>query len=176
MSRVMLFNRVYPKGHPRQGEPTHFVEKVWESIGYFPTNEIIELLPDEYLNYLRKDSETIYPKHTTIRAGHRWKAGDWFSPRVWGTNINPKTGKSGPYHSNQIAFAPDIQIKKVWSFDVVVGLFFINKDYYAYPWLEYSPKVNTLAENDGLLHDDFLDYFPGEFHGQIITWSEEIKY
>jgi len=31
MSRVITFSRAFPKGHPKQGEPTHFVEQLVNS-------------------------------------------------------------------------------------------------------------------------------------------------
>ncbi len=187
MSRVITFSRTYPKGHPRQGEPTYFVEKVWESIGYVPSKEIIELLPDEYMNYLRRDSETIYPKHTTIRAGHNWKAGDWFSPRVWGTDINPKTGRSGPYNSKQIQFAPDIQIKKVWDFKIIYTdnpllyqVLLNGQVIYEVEccqiFVDGFDTIKMIAENDGLDYNDFLHWFIDDFDGQIICWNENINY
>jgi hypothetical protein len=106
-------------------------------------------------------------KHHTIRAGHRWKEGDWFSPRVW-------SGKS--YASKQIQFAPDIQIKKIWNFDVD-------------PWESYVinskplcySEFKAVALNDGFTAGDDLELWlnvkRGEaFNGQIICWNENIEY
>lgn len=77
MSRVLTFSRVYPSYHPKAGEPTYFVEKIWQSIPglYRDTNLPGDVLFDEQYRYLRNDFTA---KYHTIRAGHRWKAGDWF--------------------------------------------------------------------------------------------------
>lgn len=184
MSRVMTFSRLFPKGHHRAGKPTYFVEKIWNSIGF---ENAIESKFDEIHSLTGYDADFIQRffdtlgytdgvKHHTIRAGHRWKVGDWFSPRVWGNDINPKSGRSGPYHSKQITFAPDIQIKKVWEFDVD-------------PWDAYVvnrkplslSELKTVALNDGFENlDDFEMYLnvkPKDlFQGQIICWNENINY
>lgn len=37
MSKVRTFSRYFPKGHPKEGQPTFFVEKFWkglQTIGY----------------------------------------------------------------------------------------------------------------------------------------------
>jgi hypothetical protein len=129
--RVITFSQTFPTYHPRRGEPTGFVEKILNG-----------------------------QKVHTIRAGHRWKAGDWFNPRVW-------SGK--PYTSKQITFAPDIQVKKVWNIQRDdYGIFSIEgKDIYG---------IDTLAKNDGLTTDDLWRWIKWPMEGQIICWSDEIKY
>lgn len=157
MSKVLTFSRVFPSYHPRKGEPTYFVEKVVKSLHwdrpYPPVDIRADFDSDVYIN--------ARAKHHTIRAGHRWKAGDMFSPRVW-------SGK--PYASKQIQFAPDIEVKKVWSF---------YKDEYKWCMLEQF-NLESIAFNDGLSVVDFLDWFtlaPGKtFDGQIICWNENINY
>lgn len=110
MSKVLTFSRVYPSYHPKAGQPTYFVEKIVKSLHWDRPHPPVDIRADFdsdiYIN--------VQPKHHTIRAGHRWKVGDWFRPVVWGNDINPKSGRSGPYHSKQIIFAPDIQVKKTW--------------------------------------------------------------
>ena len=91
MSRVITFSRHYPSYHPRKGELTYFEYKVCRSIWdlkLFSDSDLI-YYPDfpAYVAYGHP------PKCHTIRAGHRFKPGDWFSPRVW-------SGK--PYNSKQI--------------------------------------------------------------------------
>lgn len=96
-------------------------------------------------------------KWHTIRLGHRFKEGEYFSPRVW-------SGK--PYNSKQIVLAPDVMVKKVWSF-------------YKDPWQWKIPgTVEELSKNDGLSLVDFLDWFDSKkpFDGQIICWSDKIQY
>jgi hypothetical protein len=100
MSRVITFSRYFPAHHPRCGESTYFVEKIWASL---ETSFLDQLADEDRIFNPRLSLDVFAPKHHTIRAGHRFKAGDWFSPRVW-------SGK--PYNSKQIQFAPDIQVKK----------------------------------------------------------------
>jgi len=177
MIRVLTFSRVFPSYHPRAGEPTYFVEKIWNSICW--DNGIPEQqFPIPYhigIDFRNTDEK----KNHTIRAGHRWKAGDWFSPRVWSDK---------PYRSKQIAFAPDIEVKKVWNFDIRfedvdrsfnVILNGINIYYEGPHGLGGSDKINWIPANDGLSNTDFFDWFKWpnhEFSGQIICWNESINY
>lgn len=132
--KVITFSLKFPKGHPREGEFTYFVPKIWDG---------------------RK-------KHT-IRAGHRWKVGDTFSPRHW-------MGK--PYASKQSQFSEPITIKKIWDFDIdpLTGNYLLNGRELRYH------EVKAVAENDGLECSDFECWFPKEFRGQIICWDETVEY
>lgn len=154
MSKVIIFSRVFPANHPKAGQPTYFVEKFLSSINYINNDE-------ERLFNPRLSVDRFGPKHHTIRAGSRWKAGDKFSPRVW-------SGK--PYNSKQIIIAPDIEIKKVWNFEIKNGQLLLG----GYAIYQYA----DVAENDGLSGEDFLAWFrfPKPFTGQIICWSDKIKY
>ncbi len=159
MSRVMTFSRVFPSYHPKAGEPTYFVEKIWESIKMKDPDYISQFIWGDWLD------QKFEPKHHTIRAGHRWKVGDKFSPRV-------RSGK--PYQSKQIIIAPDIEVKKVWN---------IRIDYIVH-WIDSSGRMfaiddDELAKNDGLGIQDFVDWFDtrnGPFIGQIICWNDSIEY
>lgn len=183
MSRVLTFSRVYPSYHPKAGQPTRFIEKIYASLadnvpGFKIPNDANALWDwHEYYN-------CVEPKHHTIRAGHRWKVGDWFSPRVWGNDINPKTGRSGPYHSKQIIIAPDIPVKKIWDFDIDGTDFYLNGRH-EFALTGDGFDFMDLAENDGLHHIDLQDWFTmspdfkkkgSHFDGQIICWNESIEY
>lgn len=157
MSRVITFSIFYPKYHPRKGKYTFFIEKI-------------------FAGFTIPNDSGFKPKHTTIRKGKRWKVGDLFSPRVWDTNINQKSGRSGPYHSNQIVVMEDLLIKKVWDFEITKrGDFVLNDD------IIPIGKVMEIAINDGFdTLDDFYRWFNlklGEsFSGQIICWNANINY
>lgn len=167
MATVRTFSTAFPKGHLRAGEPTYFVEKIWECIG-LPSVEYTKHLPDQYINFLRRDSETIWPKGHTIRGSKFFKKGNYFSPRIW----------SGvPYNSKQIAIAPDVLIHNAWDFKIDKwGSIYINKKHYAY--------YGDICKNDGLSPIDFRSWFkmPDDdawmkpFAGQIICWDENISY
>lgn len=159
MAKVITFSPFFPGYHPRKGEQTHFIEMVVKSFAQcgIPTGEF-----DEYRHFDEEFYETCEPKGHTVRAGHRFSAGEKFSPRVW-------AGR--PYNSQQIIIAPDVEIKSVWNF----------RTYTAGPiYLEgLTPyDLDLLAKNDGLSKQDFLDWFryPGPFDGQVICWDEKIKY
>jgi hypothetical protein len=175
MSKVITFSRYFPAYHPRKGQPTEFVEKIWNSmpdIDFEKVGESNQHLPepefDLFLNELRP---TDIMKHHTIRAGNRWKAGDKFSPRVW-------SGK--PYNSKQIIIAPDIEIKKVWPVEIWIALGCI---YIAMPTSDRTHLMlpfRDVATNDGLSFVDMQYWFnvkPNKpFNGQIICWADHIEY
>jgi hypothetical protein len=167
--KVLKFSRHFPKGHPKAGQPTWFVEKVeacladtlpgWEMSKTFTLHEW-----DAYYN-------CVLPKHHTIRAGNRWKAGDMASLRVWSDK---------PYRSKQIEFA-QVEVKKVWEFSISYGNYSIDTIQQG----SFIPDIEleTLANNDGLYVDDFWSWFnihpkkEGEvFKGQIICWSDKIDF
>ena len=173
MSKVITFSRYFPAYHPRKGEPTYFVEQIYN--GFYSKNNLMD-----YPNGLDVNDFVKGIKHHTIRAGNRWKVGDKFSPRVW-------SGK--PYNSKQIIIAPDIEIKKVWNFEIQIDPFLPMED------CAYVLKINDkyeneettfstikeLAKNDGLTPEDFINWFIHSpkvevFSGQIICWNENIIY
>jgi len=170
--KVITFSRFYPAYHPRKGEPTEFIEKIWKGV-YEDSSDVPfpHELAGVWSAYCEMDN--LIPKYHTIRAGNRWKVGDWFSPRVW-------SGK--PYKSKQIEFAPPIQVKKVWELEIEVGkkywFFKLNGEDISNEKENFNIDEFTelLAKNDGLLLSDFLNWFPKSFTGQIICWNDKIEY
>ena len=169
MAKVITFSRTFPSYHPRKGQPTHFVEAFYKSLYLMKT--IPKELEDFFVHEKFINGLT---KHHTIRAGRRFKKGDLFSPRVWGDDINPKSGKSGPYHSKQVILAQDTEIKQVWDIEINKdGFIRIGSDIRV---LSFGNETK-LAENDGLTRDDLFEWFAKlPFSGQIICWNENIKY
>jgi hypothetical protein len=168
MSKVITFSRYFPAHHPRKGEPTYFVEQIYN--GVYSINDWSDALgsPTNYTMNLNAKITGI--KHHTIRAGNRWKVGDKFSPRVW-------SGK--PYNSKQIIIAPDIEIKRVWDVNFrirgSINFRIVNHRHH----FDHE-KMKLLAKNDGLSYDDFMAWFCNgkdwDFKGQIICWNENIIY
>jgi hypothetical protein len=169
MSRVITFSRVFPAYHPKAGQPTGFIEKIFHSI----YKDKPSMFFDAKLGNIWLDPHLTGEKHHTIRNGNRWKVGDKFSPRVW-------SGK--PYNSKQIIIAPDIEIKKIWDVKVEKEVYYnentgvkvitkisING---AHKTANYEP----LAKNDGLSLDDLCHWFAKPMIGQIICWNENIEY
>lgn len=173
MSRVITFSQTFPAYHPKAGQPTYFVEQIWnglismELMGYDTRLD----LPTSFLNSLSKEDH-LYKFHT-IRLGNRWKVGDKFSPRIW-------SGK--PYRSKQITIAPDIEVKKVWDFKIEKYHDGYWIDFGAYklpPFIDFeNTGLSLLAMNDGLSVEDLLLWFkyPKPLEGQIICWNENIYY
>jgi hypothetical protein len=166
MAKVITFSQTFPDYHPKKGQPTNFV------VGFHKSLFEMGLIPqDFYMSVNLASVKNILSKHHTIRKGNRFKKGDFFSPRVWGTDVNPKSGRSGPYHSKQIILAPDTQIKKVWKINISAkGAIYIDNI--------FTPKsVDEIANNDGLCRQDFDNWFNKlPFEGQIICWNDEIDY
>lgn len=157
--RVITFSTKFPSYHPRKGEPTFFVEKIYKSTGIINSAGIFSVNNEVY--------GSCEPKHHTIRAGNRWKVGDYFSPRVW-------SGK--PYASKQIEFAPPIQIKKIW--DIIIERDIESRgDFNIIMFgISYS-GIKDIAINDGLSVADFMSWFnKSVFKGQIICWNDQVNY
>lgn len=164
--KQMMFARTFPAYHPKAGQPTHFIEKIWAALADMGKVEtVIDAPAHEYFERFPADFQSDYvgkPKWHTIRAGERWKVGDMFSPRVW-------SGK--PYRSKTITIAPPITVEKIWRVLMTkIGIIYIDGRIFE--------KVEILAANDGLTGDDFNDWFPANqhFEGQIICWNKNIEY
>lgn len=176
MSKVITFSRNFPSYHLKEGKPTYFVEKLLKSL------YIITPLMEEYFANLNPDYPEIsdfrgsllhpmnfHPKYHTIRAGRRFKKGDYFSPRIWSAK---------PYNSKQIILASDIEIKNTWDIEIEMPIrkFQLTND--EGTWWQYD-KGNTIqqiATNDGLEIEELWNWFPKTFEGQIICWNENIQY
>lgn len=174
--RPIMFSRVYPKYHPKSGQPTWFVEKIWKSLWettnfqgmgdyeanyqqYFPVGD----LPEENIHFHLAKSHT-------IRAGNRWKIGDYFSPRVWAGTA---------YRSPQVPFAPPIKIEKKWQFIISKDGYRLNGNGSA--GIITLDQLGKIATNDGLETDDLEQWFApygknGEEECQIICWNSNIEY
>lgn len=165
MARVITFSTQHPKNHPKEGQPTWFVEKTISSFMHvIPDWKMPETLKED-VHYDRMGIFTLREKHHTIRQGNRFKIGDKFSPRIW-------SGK--PYASPQVILSEDITIRKVWSIE-------IKSDVVISVHIDGVPlngsEIVELADNDGLSLSDFNGWFQGkDFTGQIICWNDKIDY
>lgn len=184
MSKVITFSQVFPTYHPMKGQPTYFVEKFnnWafnnleepeagfqnylDALEFFNPSIDLSLLEQFANSLVGAVTET---KNHTIRAGNRWREGEYFSPRVW-------SGK--PYNSKQIVIAPDVEIKKEWSFEIHDGVFSIGNKLYDGEIESHHELLEMIALNDGLSKYDFVNWFDfkKDFSGQIICWNDEISY
>ncbi len=178
MARVITFSRRFPVTHPKKGQPTHFINSLWNSPSIWPgtvwlednSGDIAAIRP-EIEEWMNLESILKTKKNHTIRAGQRHKAGDFFSPRVW---------SEGPYQSPQVKIGADTRIVKTWN--IYMDLCPDPEHY----WLDVifiNGEISTdveivkkLAKNDGLSEQDFRDWFKKPFSGQIICWNEAIEY
>lgn len=184
MARVVTFSTRFPGYHFRKGEPTFFVEKFLKSCYNQSVLEAIKkspLIKSKLVDL--KVFQDCDPKHTTIRVikKRKWKAGDKFSPRVWGDDINPKSGRSGAYHSKQIIIAPDTEIKKVWDVDIWMD------DCHCHIGIAEGEMTigllsfGEVAKNDGLTFEELKAWFrlkPNQepIKAQILCWNNSVKY
>ena len=179
MAKVITVSEKFPAYHPKKDKPTYFKQQIWGSLynqGFDLTKQIKD--PETYMfnNWFNRR-----PKNHTVRLGRRWKTGDTASIRVWGTDINPKSGRIGPYHSKQIIIAPDVEV-------TVYNIIISCNQYMFQPMKptgtpdEYILiSSGELALNDGLSLEDFTSWFnpkgkKQEIEAQIICWNKNIKY
>jgi len=167
MAKVITFSRQFPKGHPKEGQPTYFVEKLIKGFPKYsgndftalksePSKDLWALLPIEFEKFT-----SFNPKYHTIRVGKRFKEGDFFSPRVW---LNK------PYTSPQVTIAPDIKIVK--TIDIGLRIRGDFKEFYCNDEDLTGTSISLIASNDGLELNDFLNWFTKPFDGQIICWRD----
>jgi hypothetical protein len=176
--KVLTCSRNFPKGHPKAGQPTYFVEKIWNGF-----RDESRWLPDSFQQWIENYGQVLKGdeyltalaireiKLTTIRAGSRWKAGDMASLRIW---------SGAPYRSKQVEFA-QVKVKRTWAVEINVSqtspVILIENRLLTYE------AGKELAANDGLLLTDFISWFniypkkkAAGFTGQIICWSDKIDY
>ena len=179
MAKIITFSTKFPAYHPKAGQPTYFVEKILSGLLKMESKGIADAIYEsgKSLSYNDVDSflevvESQTPKFHTIRAGHRFKVGDMFSPRIW-------SGR--PYNSPQIVIAPNLKVEKVWDFEMSV-LKAAGFDKYMIQYFINGKQIDNkklllkLATNDGLSEYDLIHWFDKAFKGQIICWSKNVNY
>lgn len=154
--KVIMVSKSFLKGHPKAGEPTHFLSKIENALIGISD---IELMPCDY-------------KKHTIRAGKRFKEGERVSLRYWSDK---------PYRSKQIEFAQVI-IRKVYDIEINIGFVTDDRNIGSYfhnitindELINSNWTIQRLANNDGLTLIDFFDWFKNckNFDGQIICWVD----
>lgn len=174
MSRVITFSTTFPVKHPKAGKPTFFVEKIMAGLADMPGDW---KMIDDFVQYDWKEYYgCVEPKFHTIRASKRWKVGDKFSPRIW-------SGK--PYASKQLSFSCDLEIKKVWAFEMQPSNFVDECKFFINGRSIEKESFIQVAKRDGLAPIDFATWFAGSemmsskrkpFEGQIICWNDRITY
>ena len=166
MPRPIMFSQTFPSYHPRSGQPTYFVEKIWKYLADHGDAIAANSLKAELESESQNMDREIFPKSHTIRGGHRWKENQKFSPRIW---------YGAPYRSKQIIIACDLLIRQVWDILILpTKEVFINGQQFGFYG---SPEIEKLAYHDGLSSEDFQQWFSKlPFEGQIICWDPDIVY
>lgn len=182
MSRIRTLSRVFMKGHPRAGSPTHFYEKVLNSlqVNYRHPNiasylvdlnlgkelEISSFLFDSDINYKIEDA-----KPHTIRMGRHFKPVDELTLGVWSGSL---------YNYNK----DGSKIIKLWAGEIRA----VNIEIYRgihQPLIisqdEVVLDIDMVAKNDGLSTEDFKAWFmnrlkAGHHEAQILIWNKQIQY
>jgi hypothetical protein len=171
MAKVITVSRKFFGNHAKKGYETYFVERIindlikdvdvidWDSLD--KNNTEISLVQTNLIGSLSKGH--------TLRKGKRWKTGDFASLRFWSRL---------PYRSPQVKISKDIPIRV---FDIEMCL----KPYESVLKIDsktiepkiFNTTIETIANNDGLSYQDFLDWFGNDhFSGQIICWNSDISY
>lgn len=169
--KVIIISRHFLQGHPKEGQPTFFVDKIFKTLrstGFIPLDNVA--LMERYKEVFGEPSYRHGDKYHTVRAGENWKKGDRASLRVW----------SGlPYKSYQVEFAR-VVLSNVWSFTFHGGCFSVNGEKYYGDTEGDFELLETIANNDGLTRHEFVDWFKlpknKTFTGQILCWSDKIQY
>lgn len=166
MKRILTFSPLFPSHHPAARTKTFFIEKGWS--GLAEQDYVMDGIDLTHVDFNFDAYYSGTPKWHTVRNGQRFKPGDIIRPCVWKL-------KGGRFTKGNtlIQFAPDIEVKKTWSFRINrAGNYFIGKNKLT---LEQLKRV---AKNDGFDNaDDFECWFPKKvFAGQIICWNDKIQY
>lgn len=164
MAKVITISRVFMQGHPKAGQPTLFVEKIWNSLLIADIEvedyiyEVGKKLGYQYADDCLYAVDQMEPKHHTIRGSKLRKTGDKVSLRIW-------SGK--PYRSPQIIIAPDVTLTvKDIEISGVGGWITINGKEGIMP--------EILAKNDGLSEIDLAYWFGMKpFSGQLLIWNDD---
>ncbi|WEK20742.1 MAG: hypothetical protein P0Y49_06285 [Candidatus Pedobacter colombiensis] len=170
MSNVLTFTRIFPEYHIRKGEPTYFVEQILNNlISQNIKCNVAEVEAQFGFRLFDKFRIECGSKGHTVRSGNDWKVGDQFSPGIW---------LDKPYVSKIITIAPDMKIKKIWTFECSEkGVIAVDGS------VIDACQEEEIAKNDGLSLIDFKDWIvmpcrrnQKSFKGQIICWDDSIVY
>ena len=158
MPKVITFSRKFPKGHPKAGLPTFFIEKIYKSLSLM--QEVPFELQEE-IDFSVVNDVHVPSKLHTIRAGKRFKEGDYFSPRIW-------SGK--PYNSKQVEISAPVKVVKVYEFGMRLNCG--DKEFFSGDTDLTPTSLINIAANDGLSLSEFKSWFTKPFEGQIICWED----
>ena len=151
-------SRRFPKGHPRQGEETRFIQKILANENINADIEVFKT--PEFCDYSRHDFE---PKLHTIRANYLLWEKRMKKVQAGEAVIELFYWEGKPYRSKQIVFAT---LNKDSGCGVQIIEFCKDKD--GVPSIKYpiigrkaEPEIADVAKHDGLSLEDFKAWFKG---------------
>ena len=178
-----MVSRVFPKSHPRAGEPTYFMSKILLNF---------DLMVFAHEDGVERPSKSCYgtkmaceivkqdfnPKPHTIRGSYElWKKrADKINAGEAVLSLRQWSGE--PYKSKQIEF---MQLEKI-------GVERVKITHWKPPAWDENKSIqkqcvvnlirpvppSQLAKNDGLSYSDFDAWFPNDFDGCIIHFTDHI--
>lgn len=166
-------SRYFPKTHPRKGEPTYFVEKIYQGLGL-----LMPCKPHCYSETICNgkhcliDSMNLNDKIHTIRANYPLWEKRMKEVQAGMAVIELFYWSGKPYNSPQVVFATleknsGCGVQKLnWREMIQVGserAMVQNEKIYT-PLIEYTsaaPTIETISLNDGLSLEDFKAWFKG---------------
>jgi hypothetical protein len=161
---TISFTKVFFRDHPRFNEKTNFPVKLWKAfdeLGY-KTFQYSEASLDDDSDYYRLCKDDIKPKWSSIRRNRNYTKGTKVSPRVW---------NGPPRKSGQILLAEPIKIYEEYPIE-------INDNFVLGGQKLTDGEIENIALNmEGYENmQDFFDWFKRGIKGQIVIWSNNIKF
>lgn len=155
--KILRFAYTFPEWHPSKKLPTGFAEKICKSAE--KSAETWMGMAD--IDWVQFYHPELKPKHHTIRKGNEYNVGDRFIPML--------TKPGMDYYP---VFKPYIEVRSVYKFEMVDGVYFLENSQLT------DAQLEVIAQNDGLSISDFKAWFERDksFQGQIICWSNNVKY
>jgi len=177
MPKNTILSRFFPATHNRKGEQTFFVEKFLNGLNYRSCysdeylKKLLALNPNKSESLITDFWDSLDPDITdqklhTIRLGNGYKDGELRQMVVWADDVNPKSGRSGSYQSQQIKIWEPVKIFtqscEISQTPELPAIGIENK------WAD----IDLLSKNDGLSKDDFYSWFKkAEGPAQIIHFT-----
>lgn len=160
---VLMISRVFPKTHPKSGQPTYFKARILANECLTPS-DLSDIPPIGFLDLAHN------PKRHTIRTNYElWaKRADKINRGEAVLSLRQWTGS--PYKSKQREFMQltKIGVQRVY-FEHDVAVVYSQRPWrekpLCMPWL-YNGR--DLAKNDGLSFDDFWTWFCPPFKNPSI--------
>lgn len=165
-------------------KPNNFVAKIWKSLLCG-----VQINAGDFVKYLKKLPEEtrlmiddVKPKRHTIRSGNRWRSGmfiDFYTGvRTKSMNCFAPRVKCQLVQQIKITYFQKFEEGVIltswlskWQMETLYVKVFVDGKVIS------EKKLEELAVSDGFdCKNSFFNYFSENFEGQIIHWTENLKY